>query len=290
MTLTIQVKIGGFGGGVLRFFFIGILLTICSPLAAQDIRSHLLQDFTYISSEKNWNFNAIAVYNSNLHKNSDPDHDSSTSLVTEAQYSFSKKTKLYGRVDVIHSFNEDETTKFSDTVIVLTPWTQSWSRDLQFHPDASIILPTDKDEFHDQSFRGALSLRPTVDYQTPWKWLSISNILFLTRNFHAYTQNRDFSPNVEYSMRERFVIGISPIEKLRLELTNDYVRAWTYSGYEHDAFYFGQEFSYEFQKSWMALLGHKNEGAVNGPNNQGENVAFYDAKTSYITVGLGHEF
>jgi hypothetical protein len=234
---------------------------------------------------------AAVEYSSNLMANSNPDKKDSTTLIVKPGYNFSEKTNLAGRIDLIQNYDSEKRTKTSNTAVVFQPTIIELSKELNFMPDIAVALGTDAQMKHDESYRGTLSIRPTFNYAPEKiKGLTLSNGIFLNRLFHEYEVKRDFSANNEYTIRNRFIIFYAFNDDWSLELTNDYVRGWTYKGYANDAFYFTQELSYQFIKNWNAYVSHKNEGSARGPNNNGDNVDIASQKTSYVSLGLAHIF
>jgi hypothetical protein len=243
------------------------------------------------AAPKKFELTMAAEYSSNLMSNSNPDKDADASLIIKPVYAFSEKTNLAARVDLIQDFDSDKTTKASNTALILQPTKMDLNKEISFTPNLAISLPTDKTQRYQDSYRGTFSLRPTVDY-VPSKipGLTLSNGIFLSRLFHGYEFKRDYSANNEYSIRNRLIVAYEWKDKWSLELTNDYVRAWTYKGYANDAFYFAQELAYQFIKNSAVYVSHKNEGSARGPNNNGDNVEIYNAKSSYVSLGLSHVF
>lgn len=258
------------------------------------IPTQMTQNFSEIQLEataKKLNMNTTLEYASNLRKNSSPDKDDSFSLQLEPVYNFSKKSNLSLRMDMIQKLNDEKKSSISNTLLVYTPTTITLSREVQFKPKISMTLSTDETLRNEQSYQGTVSLRPVFEYvPTKIPGLILATTVYLNRNLHEYKTKSDYSPNIEYSVRNHFEVGYSWNEKWSIALANDYVRSWTYGGYAREAFYFAQSLNYEFLKEWLVSLSHENEGSVRGPNNNGENVEIFNEKSSYVSMGVTHVF
>jgi hypothetical protein len=287
-----------FGGKILGRYW-GVFILILANLqsvsaqetqsAFQESRASLLQNSPN-NSQKKWLLDLILKFDTNLHAKSDEDADAFSSLVIQPTYTWSDHTKITGRVDVIQKYTGNEASKFSNSEIVFDPYSINLNPEWQFRPEVSIILPTDADSRHDQSYNGTLSLRPTFAWTPEHSDYGISNTVYFSRNLHDYSQGRDFSPNVEYMVRERIILYAVLTRSIKLQFWNDYAHGWTYQGFEHEGFYFSQFLFYDIAPHWLGIFSHQNESDVNGPNNHGETLAFFSKRTSYFSLGVGHEF
>lgn len=242
-------------------------------------------------SEKKISLSLTLEHSSNLNEKSNPDRDESTSLIIQPKYIFSEKSQVEARMDIVKSYDSEGSTKTTNTIIIYTPTKIDLSKELSFEPQVAVTLPTDQKFKDDESYRGSLTLRPTLLYSpSQIKGLNILNRLSLSKNFHEYEINNKYSPNVEYSLRYRLGISYAFTEKLMIELVNDYSMGRTYNSYNRDIFYFAQSIGYEFTKNWTVSISHKNEGPATGPGNSGSNIAIYDTKSSYLGLGVSHVF
>lgn len=278
------------------FFILLIIAAVESRAEAAEISlpTQMTQNFSEIqleSTAKKLNMNMTLEYASNLRKDSSPDKDDSVSLQLEPIYNFSKKSNLSLRLDMIQKLNDEKKSSFSNTLLVYTPIAIALNPEVQFKPKVSITLPTDETLRDEQSYLGTVSLRPVFEYiPTKIPGLILANTIYLNRNLHEYKTKSDYSPNIEYSVRNRFEVGYGWNEKWSIVLANDYVRSWTYGGYAREAFYFAQSLNYEFLKEWLVSFAHENEGSVRGPNSNGENVEIFNEKSSYVSMGVTHVF
>jgi hypothetical protein len=274
--------------------FLALLGLVLQVIATEESRAETSGiskiQFDSIATKK-LNTNLTFEYASNLRKGSSPDKDDSVSLQAESVYSFSKKSDLSLRLDMTQKLDDEKKSSLSNTLIIYTPTMIALNQEVQFKPEVSLTLPTDETLRDQQSYRGTLSLRPVFEYiSLKFPGLVLVNTIYLNRNLHEYKTKNDYSPNIEYSVRNRFEIGYGWNDKWSLALANDYVRSWTYGGYAREAFYFAQSLDYEFLKKWFVSLSHENEGSVRGPNNNGENVEIFNEKSSYVSMGVTHVF
>lgn len=230
-------------------------------------------------------------HDSNLSARSNPDRDESTYMIINPSYQISEKSHIEARIDLTQNYDSERKTNATNTSVVFVPTAIDISSELKFKPEVSVTLPTDEFARDDESYQGSMSLRPSLNY-TPSqiKGLVLLNRVYITKNFHEFEIKSNFSPNTEYSIRNRFAVSYAITEKLSIESVNDFTKGWSYNGYSKDSFYFSQSLGYEFIKEWNFSLNHKNEGAARGPNNRGENVELFATKSSYVGLEVSHVF
>ena len=227
---------------------------------------------------------------SNLQKKSDPDRTDATSIIMQPSIKLSEKSAIKMRTDLVLSSTSEHSADFTDTVILYQP-SKYEILEGTFYPNVALVLPTSDNTRKETTLQGGISFRPTLEYPvSKIKGLTLGTVIYMNKSFHEYEVKRNFEANVEYSVRGRFIIFYQFSEKFAMELLSDYVKGWSYNGYSRDQFYFRQELSHKLDDKWSIYLSHKNEGTVRGPNNHGENVDVYSARTSYLGLGVTHVF
>ncbi len=237
---------------------------------------------------KKWNMEMILKYDSSLQTLSDKESKRFSSLIFEPSYQINSRTSVSGRLDAIQELTQGQASRFSDAEVVFGFYRFDFLNGV-FLPNVSILLPTDSKKRDETSYRGTLSFEPTLMW-TASSRLRFGNTVYFSKNFHLYQQDRDFLPNIEYSLRERFMIFFALLKKIRVELINDYVWGWTYQKTLHEEFYFSQVLYYDFLPQWYGLFSHQNGGDHFGLYNDSNNVSFFNKKTSYVSVGVGYVF
>ena len=279
---------------LLPIFFILLVIATSEARSEESISQSVItseEASAFKIQSKNLKVNLGLEYSSNLRKRSSPDQDDSTALIIAPSYKISDKAAIDLRVDIIQNHDEERKTYITPTVVGFTPTKYDLSEELSFKPKVSLVLPTDETQREKESYRGSVSLRPTLEYNpSAFRKLTLANVFYFNKNFHEFEVKSNYSYNNEYSIRNRVILLYELNSKLSLELINDYVRLWTYKGNSSEQFYFGQSLGYEFIKNWSASLSHTNEGSVRGPNYNGESVEVFDEKTSYVSMGVSHVF
>lgn len=265
-----------------------------SAIQASGIQTSTLEAESVIPAEaetKKLLVNVGVEYSTNLMAPKNPDLDQSTAIIIQPAYSISDKSSLAARIDLIQNFNDEKRLKTSNTALIYNPISIELAKEFSLDPLIAIVFPTDQESRYLESYRGTLSVRPTISY-APEKipGLTLSNGVYLSKLFHEFEVKRNFSANNEYSLRNRFIISYKISDKLAVESVNDYVRSWTYNRYQNDAFYFTQKIAFTLKKDWALAFAHKNEGSARGPNNNGDNVEVLNEKTSYVSINLAHDF
>lgn len=284
-----NIKVAG-NRMVLWILFV-FVLGLTSAHAQESMTSSILANQLQNSNSKKWLLELSLEHASNLASDSNPDRNEATSLIIIPMVSFSEKSNLEARMDLIQRHDSENQTKTSNTVIVYTPTRVDFSEELKFKPKISVTLPSDIEARDDLSYQGSIGFVPTLEYTVSRiKGLTLLNAVYFSKNFHEYEQQRNYKPNTEYSIRNRFVVYYAVTEKFSVELINDFVKSWSYGSFARDNFYFAQVLEYKFIRNWSTYLLHKNEGSVRGPNNHGENVDLFSEKSSYIAMGLSHVF
>lgn len=271
--------------------FLILLIFATTEVRAQESSAQVVAQMEEVAPAKTKKISASVTleHASNLSARNNPDRDESTSLILEPKYVISEKASVAGRVDFVQNYDSERKSAITNSVVVLAPTKIDLAKELQFIPEVSATLPTDQDMRDETTFRGGLALRPTLTYNVNSK-LSLLERVYLAKNFHEYEITANYAPNVEYSIRNRFAASYAVGSKWSLDATFDFVKAFTYKGYSRETFYFAQSLNYLIKTDWIISVGHKNEGSASGPNNHGENVAFADSKSSYISLGLSHVF
>ncbi len=272
-----------------RMLMAAVLL--CSTQGLAQTSTAQLEGVSSDASLKKYSFSIGTEYQTNLRKNSSPDQDNSTSLNLVGEYVLRPQSSITAEIDIIRSHKSDGSTQLSNLVIAYKLTEYEILKELSFKPILYTILPTNERAREDQTFNGALMIRPVMVYRpSNISDLTITNSLYLVKQFHEYNVQRNYAQNTEYILRYRLDVGYNLLEKLSIGGRADYIRGWTYSRFAKDNFYLMQYLGYQLNSSWSTYVAHENQGAIRGANNYGNNIEVFSEKSSYVSLGIRHIF
>lgn len=230
----------------------------------------------------------IVEFSGNQLDTTEPDSSRSIVISSLPAYLISGTWAVASKIAV-----EKETLHQQDTSINNIPISLSYNRYKLFEVISvknkfSGTIPTALKSREEESYRGALSLATDFSYEFGGSTLPTKLIygLGLTRNLHEFTQSKDGVNNVQYSLRQDLILGLSLTEELSLEISTIYRHGRSYGDYQRDSFTNAAELALATSKSLGLQMGITTEGNMLTANGRDSNFNYYNENTSIIYAGL----
>ncbi len=153
-----------------------------------------------------------------------------------------------------------------------------------------VILPINKDNREQTSFRTRLGLAPNLVIGLRPIGLKETNIIFstsLNEYFHEYKRTAYNTENTQFSVSNAVTISQDFKEKYNFAIYFSNNNGWTYSGFRKPSTYaFGQSLSTSFGKGWSASLAHNVGGGVYDYNGRDLKIKAFDPDASTISLSV----
>jgi hypothetical protein len=155
----------------------------------------------------------------------------------------------------------------------------------------STIIPLAKSTKAYAELNSLIKVQPVVSWnasQIGADGLSLAYIPSFTTYFHEHETNVNGSSNNQFKFNHTLSTDYSFTDKLSINFTAIYNRAWTYGGLRKDGFAFDQSVSLSITSKLWTSLGHSIGGSALGPSGKNNNIQFYDENLStwYFSAGL----
>lgn len=243
---------------------------------------------TLAKPKKKLNVNLDLSADSNLREQADPDYSANLSLGISPSYKILPKVSLQTTLSLQQKLYADQESSISNTTFTISRDAIAISDNQLLYISASGILPSNKKDREENSFKGAgaISLGVMHKCQIYKKSCSIGYTLSYLQNFHEFERTNIGEANLENRVRHIISYSQDINAKLSLGVTSYYQTGWAYQNALKTSFLLSEELSYSASPTSQIFLNHTNNGDALAHNGVDSNLSVYDTGGSSFSTGL----
>lgn len=231
-------------------------------------------------------------YSSNLYADTEPARERNFGFLAIPAFKISEFWSLSSRISVSKQVVGPENSELANIPAGLSYNRFKLFESIDIKNKISITTPTNQELREQDSYRGGVSLGTDFTYKTHSKILptSFTYGISLIRSIHEFEVNSSGSPNIQYTLRNDFIIDTGITENLSLSFSGVLRQARTYNDYQRESFISEIEMAYSVTPAWSVFAGTSNEGNTLKANGRESNITYYNENTSFLYMGMGYSY